>query len=44
VYTLAQLEAKLENAKEWSDLPIEDFIDWDGWITMLESHIEALKK
>jgi hypothetical protein len=43
MWTLKELEQKLADAKEYSDLPIEDFIDWDGWIYMIESHIKALK-
>lgn len=42
-YTLEELKQKLDNAKEYSDLPIEDFIDWDGWISMIKSHIKALE-
>ena len=42
--TLKELEQKLADAKELSDLPIEDFVGWDGWIRLIESHIEALKK
>lgn len=44
MFSLKELERKLADAKELSDLPIEDFVDWGGFISLIESHIEALKK
>jgi hypothetical protein len=44
MYTLEQLLQKRKQAEEESDLPIEDFVDWEGFIDLLDSHIEALKK
>lgn len=42
-YTLEQLIQKKKDAEVMSDLPIEDFIDWEGWIFMIDSHISSIK-
>lgn len=44
VYTLEQILQKRKQAVEESDLPIEDFVDWEGFIALIDSHIEALKQ
>jgi hypothetical protein len=44
IFTLEELLAKKADAMECSDLPIEDFVGWDGWIRLIDSHIEVLKQ
>ncbi|MEI2465060.1 hypothetical protein [Niallia taxi] len=44
MYSLEELEQMKLEANEISDLPIEDFVDWSGWLSLLNSHIETLKK
>ena len=36
---LTKMKQELE-----TDLPIEDFIDWEFLVELIDSHIEALKK
>ncbi|WP_257821390.1 hypothetical protein [Salipaludibacillus agaradhaerens] len=44
MYTLDELLQMRKEASEEKDLPIEDFVDWGGLISLIDSHIEALKK
>lgn len=44
MYTLEELLKIKANNEELLDLPIEDFVGWDGWTAMIDSHIEALKQ
>jgi hypothetical protein len=42
--SLKDLEQKKQDIAERNDLPIQDFVGWDGWERMIDSHIEALKR
>jgi hypothetical protein len=44
MFTHKQLRDSKKDLKELKDLPIEDFVGWDGWERMIDSHIEALQK
>lgn len=41
---LEQLKKKREEYQELSDLPIEDFVDWDGFIRIVDNSIQVIEK
>ena len=44
MFSIKELEQKKQDIEELTDLPIQDFVGWDGWKFMINSHIEALQK
>lgn len=44
MFTIKQLEQKKQDIVELNDLPIEDFVGWDGWERMIDSHIKVLQE
>ncbi|WP_458459973.1 hypothetical protein [Pseudobutyrivibrio sp.] len=43
MFTLERLLKSKKELEEVSDLPLEDFVDWEFVISLIDSHIKALE-